>query len=177
VIQPLLDNALRKALKISLEEHTKVVFISDLHKGDNSYADDFKKNMRIYKSALHHYYLNDYTYIELGDGIELWENKKIKPILEAHAQVFDMLKEFAERNKLFLVYGNHDMVLQIPFMAKRLLGGIIPEVKYYESILLHAENQGSLLALHGHQADYLNYLFWWFFRFMVRYVLKPLQLL
>ncbi len=178
MIQPLLHNARRKARKIQIDRQSKIAIISDLHKGDNSYADDFAKNMRVYKNALHHYYLNDYTYIELGDGIELWENKRIKPIIDAHREVFDMLKEFSLRGKLFLVYGNHDMVMQMPFMVKRLLGKVIPGVKYYESILLHNGNEKeSLLAMHGHQADSLNYLFWWFFRFMVRYVWKPLQLL
>ena len=74
-----------------------------MHKGDNSYGDDFAHNIRIYKEALHHYYRHDYTYIELGDGLELWENRKIKPIIEAHQVVFDLLKDFHEQNRLYLI--------------------------------------------------------------------------
>ncbi|HIP49256.1 MAG TPA: hypothetical protein EYG92_09875, partial [Lutibacter sp.] len=156
----------------------KYIFFSDLHKGNNSYADDFTQNMRIYKEALHHYYKNDFTYIELGDGIELWENRKIEPIIKAHRVVFDLLKDFHEQKRIYLLYGNHDMVFMYPFMVKMLLGSVFTDLKYYESILLQADvSKKNVLLLHGHQADYMNYLFWWFFRFLVRYVWKPLQLL
>lgn len=39
------------------------------------------------------------------------------------------------------------------------------------------DDKKSIFLIHGHQADYMNYLFWWFFRFLVRYIWKPLQLL
>ena len=178
MIEQLLNKALRKAKVLPLDKNTKYILFSDLHKGNNSYADDFTQNMRIYKEALHHYYKNDFTYIELGDGIELWENRKIEPIIEAHRVIFDLLKDFHKQKRLYLIYGNHDMVFKYPFMVKMLLGSVFTDLKYYESILLQAnEPKKNLLLLHGHQADYMNYLFWWFHRFLVRYVWKPLQLL
>jgi len=178
MIHQLLSKAYKKALKLPLNTESKYVFFSDLHKGDNSYADDFAHNMRIYKEALHHYYINDFTYIELGDGIELWENRKIKPIIEAHKIIFDLLRDFHEQNRLYLIYGNHDMTFMYPFMVKKMLGSIFKDLKYHESIILQLENpKHKLLLLHGHQADYMNYLLWWFYRFMVRYIWKPLQLI
>ncbi len=178
MIHQLLNNALRKAKVLSLDEHSKYILFSDLHKGNNSYADDFAQNMTIYKEALHHYYIHDFTYIELGDGIELWENRKIKPIIDAHRVIFNLLNDFHQQNRLHLIYGNHDMIMMYPFMVKQLLGSVFTNLKYYESILLQAKNPNhNLLLLHGHQADYMNYLLWWFYRFMVRYIWKPLQLL
>lgn len=178
MIHQLLTNAFKKALKLPLNKDSKYILFSDLHKGNNSYADDFAHNMRIYKEALHHYYINDYTYIELGDGIELWENRKVKPIIEAHQVIFDLLKEYHDHNRLYLIYGNHDMTFMYPFMVKKLLGSFFTDLKYNESVLLQTENpKHNLLLLHGHQADYMNYLFWWFLRFMVRYIWKPLQLI
>ncbi len=178
MVHQLLTYALKKAKKLPLRKDTKYILFSDLHKGDNSYADDFAHNMRIYKEALHHYYKNDFTYIELGDGLELWENRKIKPIIKAHQVIFDLLKDFHEQNRLYLLYGNHDMIMMYPFMVKKFLGTVFTDLKYYESILLQAENPNhNLLLVHGHQADYMNYLFWWFHRFLVRYVWKPLQLI
>jgi len=178
IIDQLLNFALKKAKQLPLDKNTKYIFFSDLHKGNNSYADDFTQNMRIYKEALHHYYKNDFTYIELGDGIELWENRKIGPIIKAHQVIFDLLKDFHKQKRLYLLYGNHDMVFMYPFMVKMLLGSVFTDLKYYESILLQADDpKKNILLLHGHQADYMNYLFWWFFRFMVRYIWKPLQLL
>ena len=32
-----------------------------------------------------------FTYIELGDGDELWENRSMKQIIEAHGDVFSLL--------------------------------------------------------------------------------------
>ncbi len=178
MIHQLLTNAFKKALKLPLNKDSKYILFSDLHKGDNSYADDFAHNMRIYKEALHHYYIYDYTYIELGDGIELWENRKIKPIIEAHKVIFDLLRDFHEKERLYLIYGNHDMTFMYPFRVKKLLGSVFKDIKYYESILLQSDNpKHNLLLLHGHQADYMNYLLWWFYRFMVRYIWKPLQLI
>ena len=70
----ILDNAYKKAKPVTINCDTKLIFFSDVHKGDNSYADDFTHNMEIYTHAIQQYYDQDYTYIELGDGIELWEN-------------------------------------------------------------------------------------------------------
>jgi UDP-2,3-diacylglucosamine pyrophosphatase LpxH len=178
MIHQLLTYALKRAIKLKLDPDSKFILFSDLHKGDNSYADDFKHNMRIYKEALHHYYINNYTYIELGDGIELWENRKIKPIIKAHQVIFDLLKDFHNQKRLYLIYGNHDMVMMYPFMIRKMLGSFFTDLKYYESIVLDSgKTNHNILLLHGHQADYMNYLFWWFHRFLVRYVWKPLQLL
>ena len=177
MINQLLNNALKKAKVLPFDKGSRYILFSDLHKGDNSYADDFAKNMLIYKEALHHYYINDFTYIELGDGIELWENRKIAPIIKSHQVIFDLLKAFHDKNRLHLLYGNHDMIMMYPFMVKKLLGSIFTDLKYDESILLTAKNpKHNILLVHGHQADYMNYLFWWFHRFLVRYVWKPLQL-
>ncbi len=178
MIHQLLKSALKKAKRLPLTIDTKYILFSDIHKGTNSYADDFTHNMRIYKEALHHYYIEGFTYIELGDGLELWENRKIKPIIKAHQVVFDLLQEFHRHDRLYLLFGNHDMTMMYPFRVKKLLGAVLPGLSYYESIVLETGtvNQ-NLLLLHGHQADTANYLFWWFNRFMVRYVWKPLQLL
>lgn len=176
LVNQLLNLAYSRALPLPLNRDSKYILFSDLHKGDNSYADDFAQNMLIYKEALHHYYVNGYTYLELGDGLELWENRKIQPIIKAHQVIFDMLKDFNELDRLYLLYGNHDMVLMYPPIAKMMLGKVLGKVKYYESILLQTDQkEQNILLLHGHQADLINYLFWWFNQFMVRYVWKNLQ--
>ncbi|HIP48245.1 MAG TPA: serine/threonine protein phosphatase, partial [Lutibacter sp.] len=53
IIDQLLNFAFKKAKQLPLDKDTKYIFFSDLHKGNNSYADDFTQNMRIYKEALH----------------------------------------------------------------------------------------------------------------------------
>ena len=80
MVNLILSKAFKKAKKVSFSKEAKIIFFSDLHKGDNSYADDFRNNMKIYTHAMNSYFDAGFTYIELGDGIELWENKSFKPI-------------------------------------------------------------------------------------------------
>ena len=71
IVNTVLNRAFKNAKPVSINKSSKLIFFSDLHKGDNSYADDFKHNMKIYDHALKDYYKKEYTYIEIGDGIEL----------------------------------------------------------------------------------------------------------
>lgn len=63
--------AFKNAKRICFNADSKFVFFSDSHRGNNGFADDFTRNRNMFKHALEHYYENDFTYIELGDGDEL----------------------------------------------------------------------------------------------------------
>jgi len=183
----ILDNALKTAKPVTINGNSKLVFFSDLHKGDNSYADDFMHNMQIYNYAIQDYFEKDFTYIELGDGIELWENYSFEPIYKAHKAVFELLKQFYDQDRLYMLWGNHDMIFRDPIMVEKLLYQIFPpkniqekeklfNLEFHESILLQIENtEKNILLIHGHQADWLNYKFWKVSRFFVRYFWMPLQ--
>ena len=108
--QTRLTRAYQEALKISFDDTSKIVLFSDCHRGDNSFADDFANNRNIYFHALKQYYKQGFTYCELGDGDELWENLSFKSIFSAHKNVYMLLKAFHEDNRLHLIWGNHDMV-------------------------------------------------------------------
>ena len=160
---------------------------SDLHKGDNSYADDFTHNMQIYTHAIRKYYDENYTYIELGDGIELWENYTFEPIYKAHKSTFELLKLFYDDDRLHMLWGNHDMIFGDPLTVEKMLYKVFTpkniqqkerlfDLEYHESILLQIENTDKkVFLIHGHQADWLNYRFWKVSRFFVRYFWMPLQ--
>ncbi len=117
----ILDNAFKKAKPVTINCDTKLILFSDLHKGDNSYADDFTHNMEIYTHAIQQYYKEDYTYIELGDGIELWENYSFEPIYLAHRNVFELLKLFHDDKRLHMLWGNHDMIFRDPLVVEKML--------------------------------------------------------
>ncbi|PIE48927.1 MAG: serine/threonine protein phosphatase [Flavobacteriales bacterium] len=186
-MQFILDNAYKKAKKLSINQDSKIIFFSDIHKGDNSYADDFSHNMLIYQKAITEYYKAGFTYIELGDGIELWENYSFEPIYKAHSSTFALLKMFYDENRLYLLYGNHDMIFGDPLVVEKMLHKVFPpknikqkkrlfNLKYYESMLLEVEGTDkTIFLIHGHQADWFNYRFWKVSRFFVRYFWKPLQ--
>ena len=187
MINSILDNALQKAKPLNINKDSKIILFSDLHKGDNSYADDFAHNMEIYTHAIQEYYKSNFTYIELGDGVELWENYSFEPIYKAHKSVFELLKLFYQDNRLHMLWGNHDMIFSDPLTVEKILYKIFPpknivqkeklfDLEYHESILLKIENTDKkILLIHGHQADWLNYRLWKVSRFFVRYFWMPLQ--
>ncbi len=158
-----------------------------MHKGDNSYADDFAHNVQIYQHALQQYYDTNFTYFELGDGVELWENKSFEPIYKTYKSIFDLQLKFHKENRLHLLFGNHDMVFKDKNVVEAMLNKfftdkesaskkILFDVAFKESMLLEIENTDKkILLIHGHQADFMNYVFWKFNRFLVRYLWMPMQ--
>lgn len=187
IINTILDRAYKNAKKVNINKDSKIIFFSDLHKGDNSYADDFAHNLKIYNYAMEKYYKKDFTYIELGDGIELWENKSFEPIYKANEHTFNLLKLFHQKNRLYLLWGNHDMEFRNPLKVEKVFRTFFTpkniaakntffDLEYYESLLLELEStKKSIFLIHGHQADYMNYVRWKFNRFFVRYFWKYMQ--
>ena len=185
--QTRLTKAFQEAKRISFNNTDKFILFSDCHRGDGSYADDFANNRNIYMHALTHYYKNDFHYIELGDGDELWENLFFKDIFEANKNVYLLLKKFYEKNKLHMIFGNHDMVYRKQVTVSKNfteyfdtnLGvkvPLMPNLKFHEGIVLeNSDTNQKVFLTHGHQADFFNYVGWKFNRFFVRVLWKPLQ--
>ena len=182
-----LDRAYANAKRIPFNDDSKFIFFSDCHRGDNSFADEFANNRNIYFHALKQYYNNGFHYIELGDGDELWENIHFESIFEAHKNVYQLLKLFFVDNRLHLIWGNHDMVYKDPKVVQKNLHtyfepidgrekALFDGLTYHEGLILEHEETGQEIFLcHGHQADWWNYTFWRWSRFMVRILWKPLQ--
>jgi UDP-2,3-diacylglucosamine pyrophosphatase LpxH len=189
MIQQIISKSYRNAKRISLNKDSKIVLFSDCHRGNNSYADDFAHNSTIYYHALRNYYEQGYTYIELGDGIELWENHNFNEIFDAHKNIFFLLRDFLKENRLHMIWGNHDMIFRKTRNVERVLGTYFDEISsryqdlltgliYEEAIVLEvAEFSKNILLIHGHQADFFNYKMWKWSRFLVRFLWKPLQII
>lgn len=184
-----LSRAYKNAKVLSFNDQSKFILFSDCHRGDNSFADDFARNRNIYFHALNHYYDEDFTYLELGDGDELWENLSFSAIYPAHTNVYQLLKKFYNDCKYHPIYGNHDMVYRSKKYTDKHLATyfdpklekecpLFPKIRYEEAIVLKHEVTGQEIFLtHGHQGDWWNYDFWKFSRFFVRVLWKPLQIL
>ena len=184
-----LDNAYKNAKVIDFDDDSKFILFSDCHRGDNSFADDFANNRNIYFHALKHYYDEGFQYCELGDGDELWENLSFDFILNAHKNVYMLMKLFHKRNRLHMIWGNHDMVYRNPDYVKKHLSTyfdpkvdenieLFSNITYYEGLVLkHGMTGQELFLTHGHQADWWNFLFWKWSRFMVRVLWKPLNVM
>ncbi len=182
-----LTHAFQNAPVLPLDSRSRYVLISDCHRGDGSWGDNFLKNQTLYFTALKHYYARGFTYIELGDGDELWENRRMSQIIEIHNNVFWLLSLFHRQGRLYLLYGNHDMEKKKPRYSDRVCSTffctdsqcrqpLFPGLTFYESVILEMCSRGERLYLtHGHQADPLNSTFWRLSRFLVRYIWRPLE--
>ncbi len=164
-----LDRAFKKAPVLPLHPHTKYVFFSDCHRGIGNNNDNFAKNAVNYHAALQYYYQYGFTYIEAGDGDELWENNCLEQILESHCGIFSKFKEFHKENRFYMLYGNHDII-------KRNLPPLFADSCFHEGLLLQSENPCvNLKIVHGHQADFMNSVLWRITRFLVRHLWAPLE--
>jgi len=173
--------------EIFFDDSSKIIFMSDCHRGDGSWADDFSRNQNLYYAALSHYYKKGYTYIELGDGDELWENRNITNIVHLYMDIFKLLSKFFKKNRLYLIYGNHDMEKKDPKFVENNLYyyfdernnkyiSLFPNIKIHEGLVLkHRISKNKILLMHGHQVDLLNNDMWKLARFLVRYLWKPLS--
>ena len=153
-------------------DDSKYIIFSDIHRGNGSHFDEFSKNQIIFRHALEYYFEHGYTYIEAGDGDELWENPSVADIKNAHFHIFEIIKKFNDENRFIMIYGNHNIYLKnMDYVEKHyytsyneykevdyeFLMGVVP----VEALILkHNETSQEVLVLHGHQGDLLNDQFW-----------------
>jgi predicted phosphodiesterase len=135
---------------ITLTPGMKLIVMSDMHRGDGSGADDFAQNSLIYRCALEYYLVNGFTYIELGDAEELWENADFDQIYITHTPVYELLAKFhdpdPEKTRYVKVWGNHDLYWRD---HQDIYQSLFPMIQIYEAVVL----SDSILMIHGHQAD------------------------
>ncbi len=184
-----LNRLLEKSRELPLNESSKIILMSDCHRGDGGWADNFSNNQNLFFAALSYYYHKNFTYIELGDGDELWENRSIEQIITAHSDAYWLMAKFHQKNRLYMLYGNHDMVKKNNSYVtnkcrtyfddckqKNVL--LFPSLKITEGIVLnYTDTNNKILLVHGHQADFFNYTLWRLSRFLVRYIWRPLELM
>ena len=132
----------------------KIIVMSDMHRGDGSGSDDFAHNSVIFKCALDHYLSQGFTYIELGDGEELWEVDAFDQIYITHTSVYDRIKQFHDPDpsisRYIKVWGNHDKKWKDNASK---LSTLFEGIRVYEAVVIDTGKAGRILLLHGHQAD------------------------
>lgn len=182
-----LMGAYNNAHRIPFDKHSKFIFFSDLHRGDDSVSDQFVRNQHIVLHALDYYYNKGYSYIELGDGDELWEYPNFKLIRFAHTDVFIPMKKLYDEGRFFMIYGNHNMEFRNRRYVRENLSktydehnqsqeALFPGIKVYEAIVLkHRKTKQEIFAVHGHQGDLMNDQLWMLSRFLMRYFWRYLH--
>lgn len=182
-----LFRSFQRACRLPLDNNSRYVIFSDCHRGTGRANDNFLKNELIYMAALKYYYPKGFTYLELGDGDELWENRSFEAIKSMHTQVFEMLSQYYHDGRFYSVYGNHDIVKRRNHFSEKNChtyycehamchNALFPGIYFYPGIILEdQEKKKDIYLTHGHQADALNSTFWPVSRFLVRYVWMPLE--
>jgi len=182
-----LSHIFQTAPVVEFDNSDRFIIMSDIHRGSGGWADDFSKNQLIFYAALNHYYKRHYTYIELGDGDELWENKNFNHIMHTYGNIFLLMKKFFDKGRLYLLYGNHDIEKSDEkFVEKHFYSyynrhkntylPLFPGIQVTEGLILqHKKTQKKIFLIHGHQVDLLNCSLWKLGRFLVRYLWAPLE--
>jgi len=150
----------------------RYLILSDLHIGDGASKDDFYYDKELV-SLLDNFIEEDVVLVLNGDIFELIEANRVKEkglipfeelvqvlepeviddIATMHKEVFDKIREFAEKRKVIYIIGNHDYYIlkneKLKERLKEYLGNI--EIKPYLYI-----DDFKVLILHGNQFDVLN---------------------
>lgn len=183
-----LTQAYKNAELEYFDKDSKYIFFSDIHRGDDSASDEFARNQIVFLHALNYYYDRGYTYVEVGDGDELWEHKEFKHIRLAHSDVFEVMKKFYLDNRFIMIYGNHDIYLKNKFYVEKYLYSFYDEytqdihelfkgIRPQESLVLKQKETGQeIIIVHGHQGDLLNDQLWFINMFFVRYFWRFMHL-
>ncbi|NBH83591.1 serine/threonine protein phosphatase [bacterium C-53] len=182
-----LDRVYEKAPVLTFPDYARLVFMSDCHRGVGNGNDNFEQNQNLCFAALQYYYANGFTYFELGDGEELWENRSLSKIVETYGNIYWFLREFYRRNRLYMIYGNHDYAKHKPKYVRKNYASfyndctnrweeLFPDLKICEAYRVRIMDT-EIFLLHGHQCDLLNDYLHVFTKWMVRYVWGPLEMI
>jgi len=155
-----------KTPKQKITDNDRLVIFSDLHIGNGTRRDDFKKNASLFCNVLENYYLHgDYSLILNGDVEEL-QKYSLRKILAKWSRVYNLFAEFQSRGRLHKIIGNHDFGL--------------PTAKDYpcraqlENALLFSYKSNSIFIFHGHQASNLIEKYNTLAGHVLRFVVKPI---
>lgn len=145
-----LSQVLDMARTIPFDDSSRFVLFSDLHRGNGGRGDQFAPNAELFLAALSDYVRRGFSYIEVGDGDELWKGWPFEEIRASYRRIFELLNDLDRQQRLHLILGNHDVRRRTrkPELKDGMLGR--------EGLVLRHQPSGQrLFVVHGHQADIL----------------------
>lgn len=174
----ILANPGKKGLIIPFSVKDKFIIFSDQHKGAKTGSDIFALAEKNYLCALNYYNDANYTYINLGDGEELWGNS-VEDVINNNEASFKLERLFVQRKAFIKVFGNHDLYWDNNPLAGLNLEKIYGQkIRIYEGIILQTNFDAivaTIFLTHGHQGD-LQSDGNWFSKWFVSNVWAPFQL-
>lgn len=156
---------------------SKIIILSDQHKGAKDLADDFRLTEKNYMCALQHYYDNEFTFVNLGDCEELWESTPSK-VIESNRLTLLQEAQFEASGRYYRIYGNHDLEWNYPIQQSLYLKPIFgPKLKIHEGLVFTTAYNGKnycIFLAHGHQGDRRSDGNW-FSKWFVAAIWTPIQ--
>ena len=165
-----MTQAFQAAKTVLFDDDSRLIFFSDLHRGDNSRADAFARNEDLFTGALRHYLQRGFRYVEVGDGDELWQNSRLGDVKRAHRRTFDLLHTFAAAGRLHMIFGNHDIQ---GFQRRRMKKDGL--TAHEGLVLKHARSGRRIFVVHGHQVDFKSDALYRISRLVIRHVWRHIQ--
>lgn len=157
---------------------TRIVILSDLHKGSRDGADDFLRCEPAYCAALGAYLEEGYRLFVLGDAEELWECSA-KEVLAAYRDSLQLEAAFHRAGRYERFFGNHDADWHDEAKVERHLRPIFPGLRVREALKLRVvrggEQLGTIFLAHGHQGTLDSDRYSFFSRIAVHTIWRPLQ--
>jgi predicted phosphodiesterase len=161
-----LDRLHDRAPVLRLGAGDKLVIFSDLHMGNGGKKDEFVPNSGLFLAALRRHYLKQEFILVLNGDIEDLAGFSLASIATRWLEVYQAWDEFAARNALFKLAGNHDLGL----LRRRPADLPFPVV---ESLRVEIGPK-RLWILHGHQVSRLDWAYETLGTFLQRWILRPL---
>lgn len=155
----------------------RFIILSDQHKGARDGSDIFAKAAGNYLAALKYYNQENFSYINLGDSEELWENTFLA-VKKHNKKTFDAEQRFLDREAFIKIFGNHDLYWDNDPLAIVSLAQLYDQhIKVYEGAILQTtvgKNKLAIYLTHGHQGD-LQSDGNWFSKWFVSDIWAPFQ--
>lgn len=143
----------------------KYAFLSDIHLGNGSEADDFTDNEPALLKALDYYYANGFSLILIGDIEEFWQFDLSAIRKRYDETVYARLRKFSP-GRVTRIFGNHDYEwggFVDPIQGADVTSGAPEAIK-----LKDGQGAARILLVHGHQGTIESDKFSWISRFWVR---------
>ncbi|WP_249219688.1 metallophosphoesterase [Chitinophaga sp. HK235] len=137
-------------------DSARIIIFSDQHKGARDAADDFRDAAATYSGALKYYYDHGFTFINLGDCEELWENKPAA-VMAHNQQPLQEEAGFLQRKRYYRIFGNHDLEWHYLVPRRQFLRPLFgKKLRVHEGLILQTQYNGDayrIFLAHGHQGD------------------------
>jgi len=161
-----LDHLYEKAPVLRLGPADKLVIFSDLHLGNGGTRDEFVPNSELFLAILRRYYQEQGFILVLNGDIEDLAGFSLASIATRWLEVFQAFAEFAARDALYKLAGNHDLGL----LRRRPVDLPFPVA---ESLRVEIGAK-RLWIFHGHQVSRLDWAYEAMGTFLQRWILRPL---